>query len=218
MSAVITWTDASGNTVALSLDVGESEGYELGAAVTSHPVETGFNISDGVRPTPPTFNLTGMVTNSPIVVPNTQMGGVTGSVGPVQIALPSGKSFTATALVFSGPFDRVLACDALLQGLVENGTLVSILTTLRQIDNAVVTSYKVDRNATTGNSIPVSLTFQVLRIVSTQSVTVPAPRQRRGRGQNARGGQPATPPATTPPAPPTSVLASWTSPNRSSGS
>ena len=207
MSAIVTWTDAnSGSLVSLSLDADESEGYANDAAVTSHSVETGSNIADGVRPTPPAFTLSGIVTNSPATVPTTQMGSTTGALGTVPVTVGT-QTVQAKAIVYSGPFDRVGAVDALLQGLVAAGTLVSILTALRAIDNAVVTSYKVDRQAATGNAIPVTLTFQVLRIVSTQTVSVPAPRQRRGTPPGQHGGQPAVP-ASAGASSNTSVLAS----------
>lgn len=193
MSTVLTWIDTSGAFVALSLDVADGEDYGNDAAVTDYPAEEGFDPADGARPTPPDFTLTGMITDSPIVVPTGQMGSVTGAVQSTQVPTYKGKPLTATALVFSGNVDRVATCDDLLQGLVENSVFVAVLTTLRQVDNALVTSYKVNRDASTGNSINVSITFRVVRIVSTQTVTVPAPRQRRGHPASAVGSQPILP-------------------------
>ena len=89
-----------------------------------------------------------MVTNTPLVVPATQMGGVTGSVQPSTLRV-GGLELKASVLTFSGPFDRVRAVDDALSALV-GGAVVRYTGTLRTVDDLVVTRYRVDRDVTTG--------------------------------------------------------------------
>lgn len=190
MSALLGWTDGSGNQVFLALDCGESEGYRNTAETSDNPVEQGSNITDNVRAAPATFALSGWITNVPVVLTGTQTEGLGQS--PSALTLPSGN---VSVQKFSGPFNRVGDCDALLAGLIASGTPVTVQTALRTLTPCVVTSYSVDRKAESGTALAVSLEFKVIRIVSTQVVTVPA--QRRGQPPAHRAGQPpVTPPPT----------------------
>ena len=188
---ILSWTDDAGARVYLALDAGETEGYRNTAASSDNPVETGANISDNVRPDPATLTVSGWITNYPVTLPITQVDGITQSAAP--LALASGN---VTVQKFSAPFNRVNACDELLLGLWEAGTPLTVTTRLRSLSPAVITSYGVDRKAENGEALAVTLAFKVLRLVTTQTVAVPAPAQRRGQTATNRGPQPAAPPAT----------------------
>lgn len=62
---------------------------------------------------------------------------------------------------------------------------------MRFDDNLVLVRFRVDRDATTGNSINVSLDFEQLRVVSTSRVAVPA--VRRLQVPESRGTAPPVP-------------------------
>jgi len=174
----------------IELDAVEKEGLEESAEVTEHAVEQGVNIVDHVRRNAGTISLEGVVTNAPIILPATHMGGVTGSVQTRTLSV-GGRQFKASVLTFSGTFDRVRLVDEVLQSLL-GGTLLRYTSTLRgTIEDLVLVRYRVDREAATGNALPFSMDLQRVRYATTQRVAV-SPAQRRGRTRQNRGAQPAT--------------------------
>ena len=188
--ARIAWTNL-GTTVALELDVSEREGYESTATITEHAVEQGVDISDHVRRNPDIFTLEGWITNTPIVVPATQMAGVTGAVRPTAVAVAGGKTIQASTLQWSSVFDRILTVDTLLGDLIGSPQLVQLTTGLRVEDNLIVTRYKVDRDASTANALALVLEFKRVRIVTTRRVALPA--VRRAQTQAQQGAQQGSP-------------------------
>ena len=176
MSATIEWTDAAGNTLVVELDATPTQSWESSAEVTEHPVESGSAITDHVKPGNDAITVEGVITNAPVIVPSTQMQGATRSPGTLD--LPGVGRVSVQR--WSGPFDRVTECREMLRSLVKAG-LPATLTTgprdaLRFDTELVLIRFRVDRDATTGGSINVSLDFKQLRVVSTARVAVPAVR------------------------------------------
>lgn len=191
MSATVEWVDGTGNTLMVELDATPTQAWESTAEVTKHPVETGSAIGDHVKPANDTITVEGILTNTPVIVPATQMQGATRAPGTLD--LPGGGSVSVQR--WSGPFDRVSECRELLRSLVKAGLPATLSTGrregLRFDDNLVLVRFRVDRDATTGNSINVSLDFEQLRVVSTSRVAVPA--VRRLQVPESRGTAPPVP-------------------------
>lgn len=183
MATTIDWTDAAGNSVALTFDATKTQGYEHPAEITEHPVETGAAVADHIRPGNPTYTIEGIITNAPIVVPGTQMSGVTQALQTV--ALPGGGS--VSLLQWSGDFNRVRACDEILAALVDAGTLVRLTSTLRFTDNLAIARYKAEKSGT-GDAVNVTMELRRVRLVSTARAPVPAVRRAQVSAQ--RGAQP----------------------------
>ena len=185
---LLTW---EGSTVppvaagALEIDAASMLGFESSAEVTEHPVETGAAVADHVRPLNGTITLEGVITNAPIVLPTTQMNGAT--LAPGVVTLPDGSR--ATALRFSGAFDRVRACDETLQSLVDSGAIVSITTGLRTVNSLAITRYRPERTGDTGDAIKIVLEFKRVKLATTARAPVPA--VRRAQVRLERGAQPA---------------------------
>lgn len=179
--------------IGLAFDVVEKEGYELTAETTEHAVDSGVVIADHLKKNPDTLTLEAMVTNTPIVVPRTHMDGVTGSMQPTTLSV-GGRELKATVLTWSGSINRVRAVDEVLSALVGT-SLVRYTGTLRSLEDLVITRYRVDRDAATGDALPVVLELKKVRRATVQRVPVPA--QRRGQPPVARGQQPAAPAAST---------------------
>jgi hypothetical protein len=175
---------------AVEIDASPTQGFEKTAEVTDHAVERGSNISDHARPGNGTVTLEGFVSNTPITVPKTQMDGVGGSFRSVE--LQGGGN--ATVLQFDGPFDRVRRVKEKIDELINTSTIVEIHTGLEVLTDYLVTRFKVDRNAETGNALPFVLEAKRVRIVETLVERVPAPVERRGQPRRQRGNQPATTP------------------------
>ena len=185
---MITWEDdaAAGVTAgALELDATSLLGFEDTAEVTEHPVETGAAVADHIRPLNGTLSLEGVITNTPLILPSTQMNGVTLSSGTV--SLPGGGSVTVQK--FSAPFDRVKACDEVLYGLIRAGARVTVTTGLRITESLAIARYRPEKHADTGDSIKVTLEFKRVRIATTARAPVPA--VRRAQVTLERGAQPA---------------------------
>lgn len=191
MSATVEWVDGTGNTLLVELDATPTQAWESTAEVTKHPVETGSAIGDHVKPANDAITVEGVITNTPVIVPATQMQGATRAPGTLD--LPGGGSVSVQR--WSGPFDRVSECRELLRSLVKAGLPATLSTGrregLRFDDNLVLVRFRVDRDATTGNSINVSLDFEQLRVVSTSRVAVPS--VRRLQVPESRGTAPPVP-------------------------
>lgn len=177
MSTTLQWT-AEGATVVLEIDVTPTEGYESSAEVTKHPVDQGGAISDHVRANPDTLSIEGVISNTPVRIPASQTRGLTRAAANVDVRV--GREAVQVQLQqWSGALDRVRDCDALFAGLVGSGTLLTLTTSLRTVQNLVLVRYRVDRTADTGNALPVTLDLERVRIVSTARAAVPALRNLR---------------------------------------
>ncbi len=105
--------------------------------------------------------------------------------------------------------DRVGDAYQYLEKIQEDGTLVDVITTLKEYSNMALTALSVTRDAATGNVMNAQLTLRKIFQVSTLTVEVPEPKEvakSRGKGRNLGNV------ATTPAAPAAAEAAS----NRSS--
>lgn len=201
----ITYELPNGQTAAIYVDALINESPNTSAQVTRDPVEGGVSISDHVILDPEDLTIEGLITNTPIDDPGTQMAGVTGA--PASVELPQAtvrhsalfglfsmpaEVVAATVLQWSGSFDRVGAVEQEIRRLVRTGTLVSILTGLRSYEPLVITSFRPRRDGTTGDSLPFTLTASEVRFAETETVEIPTA-ERRGQRGRSRGVQPTTP-------------------------
>ena len=173
---LIEWTDAAGATGALEVDATKTRGWELAAEVTEFPVDTGSAITDHVRPTNGTVSIEGVISNTPVALPTTQMQGITLRAGSVVLPGGDGKQ-KATLFQWSDVFDRRKVCDGILAGLVAASTPVRLTTSLRTVQNLAITRYKVDETAETGQALHFVMEFKALRIATTARAPVPAVRR-----------------------------------------
>ena len=177
MSTLILYERTEGQLEQLELDVCERQGHERSATVTERAVEAGASLTDHVRANQPTVTLEGWVSNTPVTEAGTR--GRFARLG----------AGGASTLQFPAAFDRVRDLDEVLSWMVQAGPLLDVVTSLRTYQQVLVRRYKVDRDATTGSVLPVVLELVQPRLVSSQTVTVPDPAERRGRGRLNRGGQ-----------------------------
>lgn len=180
MTATLTWLDASGAEVSLTLDGTKTQGYEHPAEVTEHPVETGAAVTDHIRPGNPTVMIEGIVTNAPVVIPATQVPGVVRTLQTVTLATGAKVQLQR----WSQTFDRVAVCDELLAALVESAALVRLTTSLRSMESLAVVRYKADRSDP-GDAVTVTLELKRVRLVSTSRAAVPAVRRAQVASQRA---------------------------------
>ncbi len=190
------WTNDLGQSFTVSFDAAVSEKHRLTSTVTDHPIEVGKNASDHIRPDPDELEFTGVITNTPIILPGNfvdgaraiqvqvegaprTVGNTVGRVIPIvgalaaRIPLPLPRQ-TATVLGFSPAFDRVGAVFQALRDLREDGSLVTAITTLRTYENMAIVSLEVERSAELGNTLQLVCALKEVRIGLTVATEVPA--------------------------------------------
>lgn len=191
MAAFIVPDDDSGRIV--TFDVIESELHENVAEVTDHPVETGVNVSDHVRPLPDTLSLIAYTSNQPIAPnPFTQRGelqsfeinvpqwevpveptpGALYRAGLQALASLFPEKRSVTVLAFPEQFNAIVETYEQLLELQANAVLLQIVTPIRVYEDMLLTRVSAPRNA--GDSgVAFGLDVRKLRIVESGQVAAP---------------------------------------------
>ncbi len=184
------WLADSGQAYNIAFDAVTNETHGATSTITDHPVEVGANISDHIRPDADTVNLTGVVSNTPILLPGDHVDGaervdikVQGRAKTVRVPIPGvgaligaievGQEPQGTVLGFSPGFDRVAAVYAELLDCRAKGRLFRVITTLRTYENMGMQSLTVTRDANSGNALNFVIDFKEVFIGSTEDVPVP---------------------------------------------
>jgi hypothetical protein len=203
----ILWEEGDGSVGRIWVDATIRESHQSTAEVTDHPVERGVNIVDHVRPEADQIAFDVVISNTPIVEPESHMDGATGEVQGFDLPLPSqrrmergavrgeeaeyepvNQSAGVQVLAFDAPFDRARAVYDELRRLQTTATLLQLVTTLREYDNMVLRSITAPREGRDGVTFAVEA--QQIRIAESEVVEVPIPESPRGRNERNRGPQP----------------------------
>lgn len=132
---------------AVELDASINETHGADVDITQHPVEEGADITDHARIKPETLSITGVVTNTPLIL------NASANASPT----------------------RAEEAYAKLREILRTRELISVITSLRQYDSMLLASMPVTRDATTGNIINATLNFQEIIIADSETVSVPVP-------------------------------------------
>ena len=196
----IAWTGADGQTYSVSLDATTAQNHDATNTVTEHPVEDGANMSDHIRPDLDTLSVTGVISNTPVFLPQDNIDGaravdvqVEGVASGVRIPLPGVGALVGNIPIsptpkgvvtgFSPDFDRISACYQALLSLRNDGVLCRVITHVRVYESMAIRKLSVPLDPTTGHSLPLTLEFVQIRIGSTEEVPVPEiPRARKDKG------------------------------------
>ena len=146
----------------IELDASISETHTGSVAVTDHPVEKGFNVSDHARPEAETLQIEGFISNTPFAPAHP--GTYTDKIGR-QFAWEAKSEGDAT---------RANTAYKSLLGLKDAGTLITVVTSLRTYENMLVTALSVPRDAQTGNGLRFSASLKKVRVVTSQAVEAAA--------------------------------------------
>lgn len=165
----------------VSVDATITEVHTANTELTSHPVETGANITDHARQNPREVQIDGFITNSPIdgSILDAALRAVpalyaTASTGPTAGALSSAAVLGTMALAnaLSGSditrdnFDR-------FQRFWTNSTLLQVFTPFRVYTNMIMVNFKAPREQANGDALKFSATFREVFFVASQLVTIP---------------------------------------------
>ena len=156
----------------LALDCVISESHAFSNEVTAYPISSGFLISEHTIKKNKMFSLTGIITNVNMFdgdfLSITNVGKVAGAmvsrvIGPL---LGSLLGSAAHAMDPSGitksPIEEKFKQ---LQDLVTNGTIVHVATILGTYEGCVLREVRINQDNTTSSVLPVSLTFEQLRVI-----------------------------------------------------
>ncbi len=151
-------TQAAIDSITLDASLSETHGSDV--EVTDHPVEVGANISDHIRPKPPTLSIEGLVSNTPIPPAG-------GDGTPLHIT--NGNTQVTVDIKARSTFQETRAGSAYQQllALKDSGQLFSVVTGLRTYDNMAFTTLTVPRDAKSGQTLKFTAALkQVIQVAS----------------------------------------------------
>ena len=143
----------------LEFDASISETHSDELEVSDHPVEEGSDITDHVRLLPNMFEMTGIVTNTPLVY----LASLTAK-SPIQGSLLPASN-------------RVDEAYAFLRQLQIDGVLCDVATSLRDYSDMVIVSLVVRREVSTGQALDVTIGFREVRKAKALSIDLPIPQK-----------------------------------------
>lgn len=161
---------AQDNQQILEFDATINELHTGDAELTRHPVEQGVDITDHIRRLPEELQITGIVSDTPVLF-------LASLRAPPAISGGDPKSRSQDAYGF-------------LKGLKDSGQLVQVITTLREYANMAITAFSVLRDAARGRILEVNLGLTETIIATTEVVEAPEPVSQGRKGQSKKGNQP----------------------------
>lgn len=191
----------------IDFDLIESETHTNVSELTEHPIEKGEDVTDHVKHDPFELSLSVWVTNSPIV----EQDAYGGAHVPITLVLPPkpppANPFTfgnlialvkdqilgplpppvVTPLVFPQQFDKVNDTHKALTALERSGGSMTVVTSTANYPNMILN--KVEYAKTEAGSGSFTLGFKQARIVTSSTVTAPAPAEPRGAPAVKKGSQ-----------------------------
>lgn len=184
------------------------ETHRASALITEHPVAEGADITDHIRPENPGLTAEVHITNTPIRSPN--VDGAVGSARAVDLEYTSPRlsegakgdseaepaeyedstfNNRANVLQFDGEFDRVQTVFDVLVELMNTGTRLTIVTSMREYDDMVIADIEAPRDAASRHALTITLEFRHIRTVATEVVNAPEPLESRAERNRRRGNQ-----------------------------
>lgn len=167
MSLFLLYRQAKTRLGALELDAALRETHTFETKATENPVEEGFAVTDHLQLQPRTYQVEGVVSNTPITSILT-----TGT--RYEVGQP-GRAFNAWEE---------------LKRMRARRELVTLVTELEKYDNMLMTSLVVPRESKQGEVLEFSASFRELIIVRTQTVQAPKLKTKVKQGQVAKKPEP----------------------------
>lgn len=156
----VTFTGPSAGVV--EFDAVVNEVHSKTNEVTTHPIETGGNVSDHIRTTPDEIEINGVISDTPLRF--------FGTAAAQQITA------NVTALLSnSDPTTRSSEAYRRLRQIMDDGELVTVFTTLREYTDMAIVSLNVQRNARNGRSLNATMRLRQVISVAAQAQEVPIP-------------------------------------------
>jgi hypothetical protein len=186
---IITY-EHKGRVQEIEFDAVITAAHQSGSIVTEHPIEKGSPVNDHIHKQADRLSVEAMVSNTPIVVPSTQMRGVNGSVQSTgveyeqidraisAISFRTPRTASVNVLRFDGVFDRVRDVYTELKLIEENGLTVGVRTVyrggLRDYTDMAIVGLTVPVDSASGTAKTFHFDLQKMTIVETKKVPASA--------------------------------------------
>jgi hypothetical protein len=158
-------------TVVIIFDAAIETGRNFSAGVTSHPVETGVNVSDHVTIENPKFTVKGVISDAAFLTPYEQINSLGNTIGSA-LGLVQKESRSLTALQD-------------LQFLLNNRDFLTLqFGNEPPYENLILTKLNVPKDKNVGDAYVFDLEFEQVRVVSSRYTTVQAKRVAKPADEN----------------------------------
>ena len=129
-------------------DASIAENFDKTAEITDHPVEEGADTSDHIRRKPESIEIHGWVSNDPIVIGASRLDA-----------------------------QRTRVEDALtaLERIMDEGQLVKVITSLKELDNMALSRISVRRDKDSGRILDATIRLREIIIATTETTQPPVP-------------------------------------------
>lgn len=141
------------DVILLQFDASVTETHTASSEVTSFPVEVGADESDHIRRIPNEIEITGIVSNDPILILASLRK---------RAAVPGGD-----------PDSRAEDAFRELNRIQDEGQLITVFTTLKEYRNMAITSISVPRDKDLGNAIEATVSMREIIKASSEEVVAP---------------------------------------------
>lgn len=142
----------------LQLDVTRSESHNYENQVSRWPVESGATIVDNIRQEPERLTIEGLISNHPINVRFEDLTNIVQGNSNESQSLTVARDDTPTHVETA--LNILLDIQGrLIQGQPVAPLLVDVVTGLRVYKNMAMTTFRVSRNARTGQALPFTAEF-----------------------------------------------------------
>jgi len=149
----------------LAIDATTSEVIEQSTTITSHPVSSGFTISDHAFLNPVLVKLEGLITDGALYLSdiNTLAGFFQGNI-------------VSNILDYAtGPSKKQILAFNLLETLRANRTLVTVVTRMKTYKNLIIESLVFNKEKDIGDVLSFKITLKEIKIVANKTINIKPP-------------------------------------------
>ena len=164
----------------LAIDCTVTETHSASATVTEHPVESGANITDHIRPEPLQLSITGIVSDTPLGSKQIQRSI---DIGGTSVQIKQQDTPTSPT-----GFGR--AAWSKLEAIRSSGKLVKVVTRDKPYEDMALVSLSVPKDARTGGAFAFTAQFRQVRIVFNRSTKVVVAKAPKSHKKQDTGKQP----------------------------
>ncbi len=185
MGAYLLW---QGGAASLFFDVVPSETQVKSNSITEHPVETGADISDHVRPNLDSVTLEGFVSNTPLFSADGHLDQVNldipavpqpvslnSAINAIASAFSGLKQVVANVMTFASAPDYVAQTISTLDQLRTSAELLTIVCPSRIYNNMLIESFEVHRDPSSGTGATFNVELKEIRTVTSSITQAPEP-------------------------------------------
>lgn len=177
LSLISNWNDP--NTIEclelgnIEIDVTISEKHNFKNSIPRYPVENGLDISDNIRQSSPVLILTGLTSNTPIIMTSPARKDENGIIRIIRDDYTNRVQQTFNYLIKCAGYSPVKQPDGEIFQKENKPKILTIVTGLMIYRNMAITFLDFPRDRGTGESLPYSITFEYVRKVNSQYSTKP---------------------------------------------